>query len=459
MEEEKKRKRMAGYSENNPTTTRARILQGLPMEGGKSVSEVGNNRRVLRDIKNFVGAPPPYPCAVIKRGLLDKSTANDKNQKIVHRPMTRKFAASLANGKLPQNLKRRNDIVENEKTKKGTQSIPSSNNLDSSTAIDVEEYMETDESLLPSFVKHTEAILEEMEKMNDCELKEVEMEDIVVKAVDIDSFDSNNPLAVVDYVQDIFTYYRQIESCGCVYPNYMSNQFDINERMRAILIDWLIEVHYKFELMDETLFMTVNLIDRFLEQQTILRKKLQLVGITALLLACKYEEVSVPVVEDLILISDKAYTRDEVLAMEKMMVNTLQFNMSVPTSYVFMRRFLKAAESDKKLELLSFFMIELCLVEYEMLKFRPSLLAAAAIYTAQCTLRGSRHWSRTSEWYTNYSEEQLLECSKLMVDFHKKAAVGGKLTGVQRKYNTYKFGYAAKAEPALFLLNMMPSGC
>lgn len=67
--------------------------------------------------------------------------------------------------------------------------------------------------------------------------------------------------------------------------------------------------------MDETLFLTVNLIDRFLEHQTVARKKLQLVGVTAMLLACKYEEVSVPVVEDLILISDKAYTRDEVLAM------------------------------------------------------------------------------------------------------------------------------------------------
>ena len=61
-----------------------------------------------------------------------------------------------------------------------------------------------------------------------------------------------------------------------------------------------------------------------------------------------------------------------------------------------------------QLELLSFFMIELCLVEYEMLKFPPSLLAAAAIYTAQCTHCGFKQWSKTSEWYSNYSEEQLL---------------------------------------------------
>ena len=74
-------------------------------------------------------------------------------------------------------------------------------------------------------------------------------------------------------------------------------------------------MHYKFELMDETLFLTANIIDRFLASQTVVRKKLQLVGVTAMFLACKYEEVSVPVVDDLVLISDRSYTRDEILDM------------------------------------------------------------------------------------------------------------------------------------------------
>lgn len=75
------------------------------------------------------------------------------------------------------------------------------------------------------------------------------------------------------------------------------------------------QVHHKFDLQHETLFLTVNLIDRFLAKQNVARKKLQLVGLVALLLACKYEEVSVPVVDDLIFISDKAYSRCEILEM------------------------------------------------------------------------------------------------------------------------------------------------
>lgn len=83
-------------------------------------------------------------------------------------------------------------------------------------------------------------------------------------------------------------------------------------------------MHYKFELMDETLYLTINLIDRFLAAQPVVRRRLQLVGVTAMLLACKYEEVLVPVVEDFIVISDKAYSRKEVLEMVDL-TKTLMF--------------------------------------------------------------------------------------------------------------------------------------
>ncbi|PSS21811.1 G2/mitotic-specific cyclin-1 like [Actinidia chinensis var. chinensis] len=314
-------------------------------------------------------------------------------------------------------------------------------------------YMEKcDEAIydpVPMFVKHTEAMMDEIDRMVEVEMEDVDDDPVL----DIDSSDGKNPLAVVEYIEDIYAHYRETEDSARVSPYYMTHQFDINEKMRAILIDWLIEVHYKFDLMEETLFLTVNLIDRFLECETVVRKKLQLVGVTAMLLACKYEEVSVPLLEDFVIISDQAYIRKDLLHMEKLMVNALQFNMSVPTPYVFMRRFLKAAQSNEKLELLSFFIIELCLVEYEMLKFPPSLLAAAAIFTAQCSLYGSKQWTKAIEWHTNYSEDQLMDCSRLMVTYHQRAGTG-KLKGVYKKYSLCKFGYAAKSEPAQFLLDL-----
>ncbi|KAM3362892.1 Cyclin-B2-4 [Capsicum chinense] len=400
--------------------------------------ETRTNRRVLGTInQNLVGGNG-YPCVVNKRGLSDANGIAGKNLPVrAHRPITRGFAAQVANSQ-------QRCTEENKKPKIATETFSVWEDI---PLTDVEENEAAKDQPVPMSLEKTETVVSD-----DKDQMEVEMEDIFAEdVIDIDGADAKNPFAAVEYVDDLFANYRKMEVYGCASPSYMAQQVDINERMRSILIDWLIEVHHKFELREETLFLTVNLIDRFLEKQAVIRKKLQLVGLVAMLLACKYEEISAPLVEDLVLISDKAYTRKEILEMERVMLNTLQFNMSVPTAYVFMKRYLKAAQCDMKLELLSFMLVELCLVEYEMLKFPPSFLAAAAIYTAQSTLYGVQQWSKTCELHTSYSEDQLLECSRSIVGYHQKAATG-RLTGVHRKYCISKFGYAAKCEPAHFLV-------
>ncbi|XP_042059209.1 G2/mitotic-specific cyclin-2-like [Salvia splendens] len=413
---------MEGQSEN----FRGVIRQSNNHGGMKVTAQAGNRRKALSTIdSNVIG--------INKRGVLkEKNGIFQKNPVApLHRPVTRKFAAQLA-------------VKEKQQVKP---SIQHAAEHKSSDCIIIDTETSEDNDML-MYVQHTEAMLVEIDRMD----AEVEMEDLDLDEpiVDIDDCDKKNPLAVTEYIDDIYAYYKKTESSSCLPSNYMAQQFDINDRMRGILIDWLIEVHYKFGLMDETLYLTVNLIDRFLAIQSVERKRLQLVGITALLLACKYEEVSVPVVEDLVLISDNAYSRKEVLNMEKSIVNTLQFNMSLPTPYVFMRRFLKAAQSDRKLELVSFYILELSLVQYEMLRFPPSLLASAAIFTAQCTLTQCETWSRTCGKHTSYSKDELMECARLMVTLHQNAG-NGKLTGVYKKYSTSKYGYAAKIKAAVFL--------
>ncbi|KAJ0240732.1 Cyclin-B2-2 [Hirschfeldia incana] len=341
--------------------------------------------------------------------------------------------------------KRRGLSESQEEPKKLKPSVPSGNVFGDCIFIDedVEEEKEAATLDQPMPMSLEEQYIEESDPMEEEE-----------PVLDIDVDDAHNPLAVVEYVEDLQEFYRNNERFSCVPQDYMAQQFDITDKMRAILIDWLIEVHDKFELMNETLYLTVNLIDRFLSKRAVVRKKLQLVGLVALLLACKYEEVSVPIVEDLVVISDKAYTRNDVLEMEKIMLNTLQFNMSLPTQYPFLKRFLKAAQSDKKLEMLASFLMELALVDYEMLRYAPSLLAASAVYTAQCTIHGFSEWSSTCEFHSHYSEDQLRECSRRMVSLHQKAGTD-KLTGVRRKYSSSKFGYVAtkyEAAAAHFLL-------
>ena len=128
----------------------------------------------------------------------------------------------------------------------------------------------------------------------------------------IDERDAEDPLCATEYVQDMYQHFRLKEGSTSVRPLYMENQTHINERMRSILVDWLVEVHLKFKLVPETLYLTINLIDRYLERQEVSRPRLQLVGVTSLLIASKYEEIYPPELRDLVYICDRAYTRTEV---------------------------------------------------------------------------------------------------------------------------------------------------
>lgn len=121
--------------------------------------------------------------------------------------------------------------------------------------------------------------------------------------------------------------------------------------MRSILVDWLIEVHNKFELMPETLYLTINIVDRFLSMKVVPRRELQLLGISSMLLASKYEEIWAPEVNDFVCISDNAYIKEQILAMEKAILGKLGWYLTVPTPYVFLVRYIKASlPADEKVK-------------------------------------------------------------------------------------------------------------
>jgi len=268
---------------------------------------------------------------------------------------------------------------------------------------------------------------------------------------DIDQADVGNPQCVTEYVGDIMQHLRATETKWLPSPDYMHAQTDINEKMRAILIDWLIDVHLKFKLVPETMNLTVNIIDRFLSAKHVARKKLQLVGVTAMLIASKYEEIYAPEVKDFVYISDKAYSRDEILKMESLMLNTLSFNLTVPSSLQFVGRFAKASgfakdeskESQKFIGLANY-IAELMLQEYFMIKYLPSMVAASATYLAIKIMNKDRGvWSATMHRYTQYSEAALANCSNDLYGL-VKAARSSALGAVKKKYSQPKFQEVGK---------------
>lgn len=264
-------------------------------------------------------------------------------------------------------------------------------------------------------------------------------------------YDDDNHIEVPEYVDEIYQYYWTMEAQGNSLENYMEMQTEITPQMRDILVNWLIEVHMKFDLMPETLYLTITLLDRFLSLVTIEKNELQLVGLTAVLLASKYEDFWHPRVSDLISIAVDSYTRDQMLDMEKAFLKNLKFRLNAPTPYVFMLRFLKASKSDKKLEDLSFYLIDLCMVHYEALHFKVSLLCASAIFVARCTLQMTPSWSPLLCIYSHHKESQLRDCAEMVLKFQKSAKTS-RLKVTYEKYSKPEHNQVANIKP----LNKLP---
>ncbi len=258
-----------------------------------------------------------------------------------------------------------------------------------------------------------------------------------------------------EYIDQIFDYLKEFETENPnFYPstNYMkNNQFDINEKMRAILLDWLVEVHLKFKLLPETLFITINIIDRYLEKRTIQRTKLQLVGITSMFIACKYEEIYAPEVKDFVFITDKAYTNKEVLEMESDILSALEFNLTMPSSFRFIEIYQYYLNYDPLVFSFIFYLLDLTIVDYRMIKYKASLIGAAVCYVSskllhkENVLKNSKIDSDTERLYelSGYSEEEIKICAKdicLIYDYSDKTG----LTAIKKKYSLPKYNEVAK---------------
>ena len=187
---------------------------------------------------------------------------------------------------------------------------------------------------------------------------------------------------VGEYLDEIYSNLLSDEKVLKYSPKigYMEMQSDINEQMRAILIDWLVEVHYRFRLKSETLFQTVWIIDTYLSMVQITRAKLQLLGIASLLISCKSQEIYYPQLNEFIDITDGAYVKQELIDMEKKVLKLLNFNIIAPTPNDFYNIITKAFCFDQKQFYLGKYFLESSLIDYRMIKYSSSVIGVSCAY-------------------------------------------------------------------------------
>ena len=220
---------------------------------------------------------------------------------------------------------------------------------------------------------------------------------------------------VAEYGDEIFGYMRELEIRMAPDAHYMDIQTEIQWSMRSVLIDWVIQVHHRFSLLPETLFLSVNYIDRFLSQKVVSVAKLQLVGATALFIAAKYEEINCPSVNEIIFMVDNGFSADEILKAERFMLSMLQFELGWPGPMSFLRRISKADDYDLETRTLAKYFLEVTIMDERFVSCPPSFLAAGAHCLSRMILRKG-DWSQAHTHWAGYTWSQLRPLVTLLLE-------------------------------------------
>lgn len=253
---------------------------------------------------------------------------------------------------------------------------------------------------------------------------------------DQEAVNLQNPNESPHFALGIFEYMKWREEKFAVTPYFEEHpiQKGFSVQDRTTLVDWMVEFQEIQETNHETLYLAVKLADYYFSKTHVTRDKLQLVAFVAYLLASKFEERWPPTFDDMIYLSENAYTREDFIKTEMKMLACLDFDINIPTSYRYLRRYAKCVGMDMASLTCARFYLELSLVDYQFVTESQSKMAAAALWIALSTLgydadkrqRSSRvrhdkkYWSDVLSYYTGYREFEIIDLVKRLAESVRK---------------------------------------
>lgn len=282
--------------------------------------------------------------------------------------------------------------------------------LEDEVKAEVDDEEESDESdddsnepLSPVFNERSKAVLDQAY---------TEYHRDVPDPLDDDTYDV---VMVSELSTEIFEYLRELEMKYRPNPYYMQIQPELKWSYRSTLIDWIIQVHSRFQLLPETLYLTVNIIDRFLSKKTVTLNRFQLVGAAALFVAAKYEEINCPTLNDIVYMLDHAYTKDDIVKAEKFMIDTLDFEIGWPGPFSFLRRISKADDYEYDTRTLAKYLLETTTMDSKLVAAPPSWLATGAYFLSRIIL-GCNEWTSKHIYYSGYTQEQIFPLATVILE-------------------------------------------
>ena len=360
---------------------------------------------------------------IIKNNIIKNPEKENSKIKIVH--INKKYIKIDKNDEQNQSIEKKstnneetnkNPMIKNENKKDSEDKI---NNLDEDKLIHNLEGNENGEESNNKFEENNigeesnnkleeskigEQILE-CENLNMKSIKENE-EDSDLSYFDITKIKNDNQIPK-EYINKIYYNLLKEEEKDLIpKPIYekIQSQKEINEQMRSILVDWIIDVHYKFGFTNETLFMTVLIIDRYISIKYISKIRFQLLGITAMLIACKHEEITLPKVDDFIYITDNAYTKEEVFIMENDILHVFNFELLFPSPIRFFEFLSLNFNFNKKQYLMGKYLMESFLIDLKWVNYRPSIISCACAYIIMKFYKMENYQETYNKKYYNSNE-------------------------------------------------------
>lgn len=272
-----------------------------------------------------------------------------------------------------------------------------------------------------------------------------------VSELHVDAKDAGNPACCTEYVTEIHANLRELETqpCYSLRPGFLNHHLpSIKGSHRAVLIEWLVLVTQRLSMVPETPYITVDIIDRYLQAAPSLsRSKLQLLGVTALFIASKYEEITIPSVGDLVRLSAETYRHEDILEMERTVLKTLDYRFGKPTAITFLRRYSKAAMTNVKSHHLAKYILELTLLSTSLSVVPPSRRAAAALLYSRSLLYPTKttaqQWPPSIVHHSGYRMD-VLQTTKTQLHqalrrAHSEGSGGDHAKSIREKYASPAF--------------------
>ncbi|KAF9765022.1 G2/mitotic-specific cyclin cdc13 [Nosema granulosis] len=246
------------------------------------------------------------------------------------------------------------------------------------------------------------------------------------------AYDRREICMVHRYSKKVFEYFVSLDK------PYVYSSGTISWEARSELVDWIIGIHHRLELSNETLFLSIALIDRFLMARDIPPSKLQLVGITALAIACKFEEVVCPTLQNLIILAENRMSEEDIKKAEKYMLHTLNYDILFSCPLNFLRKCSKSNNYERKSRNIAKYLLELSTLFESLNSYSSSIKAATAMYLAR-KITQQDQCKNLFALYSEHTNEDIKDCFNSYIDVITSPIP---YTNIISKYDTQKYSFA-----------------